>query len=195
MLRHLIAGAALALTSFALTAPSQAAGTETIRSQITTGFAPFTPPMGEIRFEDGTTKTLVDYPGELVLATVWFTTCPHCQIEMPELNKLSKLLKDQGITNIRILPISIDEVVFRETPDDAMTRVRKYYDRKKLDGLPVALDISARNAGRLFNPDPVGTPTTFFISPTGDIIGVMQSQKVDWLSPESVAYLRSLAGI
>jgi len=129
-----------------------------------------------------------------VLATVWFTTCPWCQVEMPELSKLSKLLKDQGIDNIRVLPISIDEVVFRESPEEAMKRVRKFYERKKLDHLPVALDISARNAGNLFSPDPVGTPTTFFISPTGDIIAVMQSEKVDWLSTESVDYLRSLAG-
>ncbi len=195
MLKHIFAGAVFALTSLSMVGPSQARGTETIESQIITGFAPFSPPEGEILFEDGTSKKLTDYPGELVLATVWFTTCPNCQIEMPELSKLSKLLDDQGISNIRVLPISIDEVVFREAPEDAMKRVRKYYDRKKLDHLPVALDVSARNAGRLFNPDPVGTPTTFFISPTGDVIAVLQGWKVDWTSPESIAYLRSLAGV
>lgn len=195
MFKNLIAGAAIALTAFALSAPSQARGTETIESQINIGFEPFSPPTGDIRFEDGTTKTLSDFPGELVLATVWFTTCPWCQVEMPELSKLSKVLEDQGISNIRILPISIDEVVFREPPEEAMARVRKFYERKKLKHLPVALDISARNAGQLFNPDPVGTPTTFFISPTGDVIAVMQSEKVDWTSPESIAYLRSLAGV
>jgi thiol-disulfide isomerase/thioredoxin len=195
MFRNLVAGAVLALSALGLTVPAQAAGTETIESQIITGFPPFAPPMGEILFEDGTRTTLADYPGELVLATVWFTTCPNCQIEMPELSKLSKILKDQGINNIRVLPISIDEVVFREAPEDSMSRVRKYYDRKKLNHLPVALDLSARNAGLLFNPDPVGTPTTFFISPTGDVIAVLQGWKVDWTSDESIAYLRSLAGV
>jgi thiol-disulfide isomerase/thioredoxin len=195
MFRNLVAGAVLALSAIGLTVPAQAAGTETIESQIITGFPPFAPPMGEILFEDGTRTTLADYPGELVLATVWFTTCPNCQIEMPELSKLSKILKDQGINNIRVLPISIDEVVFREAPEDSMSRVRKYYDRKKLNHLPVALDLSARNAGLLFNPDPVGTPTTFFISPTGDVIAVLQGWKVDWTSDESIAYLRSLAGV
>lgn len=195
MLKHLFAGAVFALSAFALSAPAQAAGTETIESQIITGFQPFPPPTGELLFEDGTRTTLSDYPGELVLATVWFTTCPNCQIEMPELSKLSKMLKDQGVDNIRVLPISIDEVVFREPPEDSMTRVRRYYDRKRLDHLPVALDLRARNAGQLFNPDPVGTPTTFFIAPTGDVIAVLQGWKVDWTSPESIAYLRSLAGV
>jgi len=195
MFKHFFAGALLALSSVALAVPSQAAGTETIESQIITGFPPFAPPTGDIVFEDGTIKTLADYPGELVLATVWFTTCPNCQIEMPALSKLSKLLKDQGINNIRVLPISIDEVVFREPPEDSISRVRKYYDRKRLEHLPVAIDLRARNAGSLFNPDPVGTPTTFIISPTGDVIAVLQGWKVDWTSDESIAYLRSLAGV
>jgi len=195
MFKQFFAGALLTLSSVALALPAKAAGTQTIESQIITGFPPFAPPTGDIVFEDGTTKTLADYPGELVLATVWFTTCPNCQIEMPELSKLSKLLEDEGISNIRVLPISIDEVVFRESPEDAMARVRKYYDRKRLKHLPVALDLRAQNAGRLFNPDPVGTPTTFIISPTGDVIGVLQGWKVDWTSPESISYLRSLAGV
>ncbi len=195
MLKHLITGVFCALSSLAVSAPSQAAGTETIESQIIAGFPPFAPPTGDIVFEDGTVKTLADYPGELVLATVWFTTCPNCQIEMPELSKLSKLLKDKGLDKIRVLPISIDEIVFREPPEDAMARVRRYYDRRKLDHLPVALDLSARNAGHLFSPDPVGTPTTFIISPTGDVIGVLQGWKVNWTSDESIAYLRSLAGV
>ena len=195
MIKHLIVGGVLALSALAVSLPSYGAGTETIESQIITGFPPFAPPDGDIVFEDGTVKTLSDYPGELVLATVWFTTCPNCQIEMPALNKLSELLKDEGIDNIRVLPVSIDEVVFRETPEDAMARVRRYYERRKLDNLPVALDLRARNAGLLFNPDPVGTPTTFFISTTGDVMAVLQGWKVDWTSPESIAYLRSLAGV
>ncbi len=193
MLKHMIAGAALALSTFALSMPAQAQG-ETIESEIITGFEPFPPPDGEIRFEDGTTATLRDYPGELVLATVWFTTCPNCQVEMPDLSELSRILDEQGIDNIRVLPISIDEFVFRESPDDAMKRVRKYYDRKNLDHLPVAVDVGAYNAGLFFNPDPVGTPTTFFIAPTGNVIGVLQGWKIDWTSEASVAYLRALVG-
>lgn len=193
MFKQFFAAVVFAASAAIAAAPAQAEGVP-LQSQIVTGFAPFAPPTGEIMFEDGSIKTLADFPGELVLATVWFTTCPNCQIEMPQLKKLKGILEEQGVSNIRILPISIDEVVFREPPEDAMARVKRFYDRKKLDGLPMALDLRARNAGLLFNPDPVGTPTTFFISPTGDIVAVLEGAIVDWTSPESIAYLRSLAG-
>lgn len=194
MFKQFFAALALVALSAGIAAPAQAEGVS-LESQIVTGFQPFPPPDGEILFSDGSRKTLLDFPGELVLATVWFTTCPNCQREMPLLNKLQTQLEEQGITNIRLLPISIDEVVFREPPEDAMARVQQYYGRKKLDALPIALDLRARNAGLLFNPDPVGTPTTFFISPTGDIVAVLEGALVDWTTPESIAYLRSLAGV
>ena len=193
MFKQFFAGALFVASAVFAALPAQAEGVP-LESQIVTGFAPFAPPTGDIMFADGSIKTLADFPGELVLATVWFTTCPNCQIEMPQLKKLKGILDEQGVSNIRILPISIDEVVFREPPEDAMVRVKRFYDRKKLDGLPMALDLRARDAGLLFNPDPVGTPTTFFISPTGDIVAVLEGAIVDWTSPESVAYLRSLAG-
>ena len=194
MIKQFIAGLVFTASAALVSVPAQAEGVP-LQDQIVSGFAPFAPPDGEILFEDGTRKTLQDFPGELVLATMWFTTCPNCQIEMPQLNRLKAMLDEQGITNIRILPLSIDEVVFREPPEDAMARVQRYYKRKKLDGLPIALDLRARNAGLLFNPDPVGTPTTFFISPTGDIVAVLEGAIVDWTAPESIAYLRSLAGV
>lgn len=193
MFKQFFAGALFAASAAFAALPAQAEGVP-LETQIVTGFAPFAPPTGDIMFADGSIKTLADFPGELVLATVWFTTCPNCQIEMPQLKRLKGILEEQGVTNIRILPISIDEVVFREPPEDAMARVKQFYKRKKLDGLPMALDLRARNAGLLFNPDPVGTPTTFFIAPTGDIVAVLEGAIVDWTSPESIAYLRSLAG-
>lgn len=193
MFKQFFAGVLFAASAAIAAMPAQAEGVP-LESQIVTGFAPFAPPTGEIMFSDGSRKTLADFPGELVLATVWFTTCPNCQIEMPQLKRLKGILEEQGVSNIRILPLSIDEVVFREPPEDAMARVKRFYDRKKLDGLPIALDLRARNAGLLFNPDPVGTPTTFFIAPTGDIVAVLEGAIVDWTAPESIAYLRSLAG-
>jgi len=166
MFKQFFAGALFAASAAMVSVPAAQAEGVPLQSQIVTGFAPFAPPTGEILFSDGSRKTLADFPGELVLATVWFTTCPNCQIEMPQLKKLKGMLE-----------------------------VKRFYDRKKLDGLPIALDLRARNAGLLFNPDPVGTPTTFFISPTGDIVAVLEGAIVDWTAPESIAYLRSLAGV
>lgn len=193
MIRTVIAGALLALSALALTAPAQAEG-RPLQEAIITGFEPFPPPAEAIMMADGQQITLRDFPGELVLATVWFTTCPHCQIEMPQLDTLKSKLDARGVTGIRFLPISIDEVVFRESPADAMIRVQRFYDRKGVETLPVAVDLGGANAGAFFRPDPVGTPTTFFIAPTGNVIAVQQGGHADWTSDESIAYLRSLAG-
>jgi len=192
MLKSFLTAMALAL-GLILPGIASAEG-EPLADSVITGFAPFQPPDGEILFADGTRKTLRDFPGELVLATVWFTTCPGCQIEMPRLKSLAEQLEAEGETRIRVLPISIDNVVFREDTGAALARVGKYYDRRKLGSLPVALDVDGANAGLLFNPDPVATPTTFFISPDGMIVAVVQGSLADWNAPESKAYLKSLAG-
>lgn len=193
MFKQLFVGAVLALTALAATAspPAQAEGAP-LESKLITGFAPFAPPAHEILFEDGSSKTLADFPGELVIATFWFTTCPNCHIEMPQLDRLQALLDEQGLDKIRLLPISIDEFVFRETSGEAVQRVRQYYDRKKLSNLPNAVDVQVRNYAGL---QPEGTPTSFFIAPTGDVVAVLEGSIVDWTAPESIAYLRSLAGI
>jgi len=192
MIRTVFAAALFALSALAVTAPAQAEG-RPLESAVITGFEPFPPPASNILMADGTTLTLRDFPGELVLATVWFTTCPHCQTEMPQLDELKAKLDARGVSNIRFLPISIDEVVFRESPQDAMIRIQSFYDRKRIGTLPVAVDVSGGNAAAFFRPDPVGTPTTFMIAPSGQVIAVQQGGHADWTSEESIAYLQRLA--
>lgn len=192
MLKSLLAGVSVAV-GLMLSGTAMADGGP-LSQHVITGFEPFDPPDGEILFEDGTRKTLRDFPGELVLATVWFTTCPGCQIEMPRLKDLAAHLEGTGESRIRVLPISIDGVVFREDAGAALSRVRAYYERRRLGGLPVALDVGGANAGMLFGSDPVATPTTFFISPAGKIFAVVQGSSADWVSPESLVTLKSFAG-
>jgi len=76
MFKQFFAGVLFAASAAIASAPAQAEGVP-LESQIVTGFPPFAPPTGEILFDDGSRKTLADFPGELVLATVWFTTCPN----------------------------------------------------------------------------------------------------------------------
>ena len=105
MFKQFFAGALFAASAVFAALPAQAEGVP-LESQIVTGFAPFAPPTGEIMFADGSMKTLADFPGELVLATVWFTTCPNCQIEMPQLKELKGILDEQGVSNLSLIHIS-----------------------------------------------------------------------------------------
>jgi cytochrome oxidase Cu insertion factor (SCO1/SenC/PrrC family) len=192
MIRSALAAALFALSALAATAPASAEG-RPLESAMITGFEPFTPPEQEILMADGTRHTLRDFQGDLVLATVWFTTCPSCQIEMPQLDQLKAKLDERGISNIRIMPISIDDVVYRESPQDSLIRIQSFYDRKRIGTLPVAVDVGGGNAAAFFGPDPVGTPTTFMIAPSGQVIAVQQGGHADWTSDESIAYLQRLA--
>lgn len=197
MLKSLLAGAIVALTAFSVSAPSHAEGVP-LQNKVIEGFPPFQPPDAPILLEDGTTGTLRDFPGELVVATFWYTRCPPCQIEMPQINELAGLLAEQGVSNIRFLPISIDEFTARTTTEGAAGLVREYLDRRGFANLPVAVDVRAANYAAL-RPD--GTPTTFFIAPSGDVVAVVEgatmirANAVDWTSPDTIAYLRSLAGV
>ena len=191
MIARLAAALALALSLGG--APALAADRPLEASAIT-GFAPFAPPDAPILMGDGSEARLDGFPGQLVVATFWFTACPGCQIEMPRLEALRAQLEAEGEGRIRILPISIDGVAFREDEAAAAERVRAYYERRRLTGLPLALDVDGRNAGLLFGADPVGTPTSFLISPAGEVIAVIQGAEADWTAPESVAWLKRLAG-
>ncbi len=192
MIKRFLRGCAVVLSLLAM--PTLAvAGQDTLESKIITGFEPFEPPTRPLIMTDGSEATLASFKGELVLATVWFTTCPFCGKEMPMLDKLAADLKARGIDNIRLLPVSIDNFVYRETPEAAQTRIAKFYDRKKLSNLDSAVDVNAVNSGLLFNPDQVGTPTTFFIAPSGKIIAVLAEPTVDWNLPGTVEFLQSLA--
>lgn len=195
MMKRFLRGCAVVFSLLALSPTIATAGEDTLESKIITGFEPFDPPDRPLVMTDGSETTLASFEGELVLATVWFTTCPWCQKEMPMLDKLAAELKDRGVTNIRLLPVSIDNFVYNETPSAAQTRIAKFYDRKNLPNLDSAVDVNAVNSGLLFNPDQVGTPTTFFIGKSGKVIAVLAEPTVDWTLPGTVEYLQSLAAL
>jgi thiol-disulfide isomerase/thioredoxin len=53
---------------------------------------------------EGTTKTLQDYPQEEVIVVFWASWCPHCMEEMPKLQEWAKTNP-----NTLVLAISLDE--------------------------------------------------------------------------------------
>ena len=61
-------------------------------------------PIIELTANDGSTKTLSDYPQEQVIVVFWASWCPHCMEEMPQLQEWAKNNK-----NNLVLAISLDE--------------------------------------------------------------------------------------
>jgi len=46
---------------------------------------------------DGSTRTVSDYQGQVVVLNYWATWCPPCRQEMPDVNRLAEAYRDRGV--------------------------------------------------------------------------------------------------
>lgn len=106
---------------------------------------------------DGRNVSLSDYEGKVVILSFWATWCTPCKAEMPELHKLYKALKDQGLV---ILSISTDEA--RNEPQVKGTARAGGYT------FPVLLD-PERAAFSQFSANP-NLPVTVIVDQKGEIV-------------------------
>ena len=102
---------------------------------------------------DGKTHKLSDYLGRNVVVVFWATWCPACNLEIPHLIELRKMLTEDKLA---ILTISNEE------PE----RLKKFVELKGINYTVVSLGDNP-----LPEPfaDVTSIPTTFFIDPEGKI--------------------------
>ncbi|MEX2524026.1 MAG: TlpA disulfide reductase family protein [Gammaproteobacteria bacterium] len=105
---------------------------------------------------DGSRVELDALRGQPVMVHFWATTCRECRREIPELGALHRDLSPRGLEFIAVA-----------MPYDPPNRVLEVAERTPLP-YPVALDIDG-TAVRAFG-DVSLTPTTFLISPKGEIV-------------------------
>jgi peroxiredoxin len=60
----------------------------------------------------GATRSLADYRGQVVLLNVWATWCEPCKVEMPSMEELHKAYGSRGV---RVVAVSIDDVVSEDS--------------------------------------------------------------------------------
>ena len=95
-------------------------------------------------------------PEKPILVTFWATTCPECLKEMPHLVKLHNELSIDGFEIIGI-------AMSYDPPNRVVT-----LSRQKSIPYTIALDVDGKAAKAFGNVEL--TPTSFLISPTGEII-------------------------
>jgi len=118
--------------------------------------------------------SLKDYRGRGVLLNFWATWCPPCVREMPQLDNLKALIKNQGID---VLTVSIDR--------EGEKIIREFYDINNLTNLDVLHD----RKGKLLRASKIiGLPGTLLISPEGMEIGRVLGA-AEWDEPTIVNYL------
>ena len=171
-----ITAAALALLAVALAVY--------VPRQLDTAFAPQLHKPGatavgvpDLRFHDaaGTTRTLVDWRGKVVLLNVWATWCSPCRKEMPALDRLQQKL---GGTEFEVVALSIDR--------GGAADVRRFYEEIGVRALAIYVDPESEATAKLRT---LGVPTTLLIDRAGRELW-RKTGAAEWDSDDIVEELR-----
>ncbi len=111
-------------------------------------------PEFSLKTESGKTINLADYKGKPLILHFWATWCPYCKKLQPGLNKLYNQYKPQGL---EMLAVSLWE-------DEGATPQAVLNER----GNQFITVINGDGISKKYNV--TGTPTTFFISKSGEIV-------------------------
>ena len=104
---------------------------------------------------DGKQRRLADLRGKVVVVNFWATWCPPCRREMPSLERLSQILKDDGFAILAVNVAEDLDTVFSFTGT--------------LDPIPTFPILFDRDS-RVLKSYPVrGLPTTFIVDRQGRI--------------------------
>ena len=103
----------------------------------------------------GQKVTLSQFRGKVVLLNFWATWCPPCVEEMPSMEQLHNLFKDQGLV---LLAVNIEEDGAKTVP---------HFQRGKNFSFPILLDLAAEVQNRygVFR-----FPETFIVDRNGNLV-------------------------
>jgi peroxiredoxin len=133
----------------------------------------------------GTSRTLADYRGKVLLVNIWATWCPPCQQEMPSMQRLREAVPDEDFA---ILAVSVD----------APLGERDAFGREGGN-----LEVFARTMGLTFRilHDPsgkiqetyqtTGVPESFVVDRDG-LIKKKVAGPTEWDAPANVELIRRL---
>ena len=135
----------------------------------------------------GTSRSLNDYRGKVVLLNLWATWCAPCKAEMPSMQRLYELIQDEGF---QVLAVSVDRPPADHDPTNPLGGELRAFAESF--GLTFTIlhdpsgDISATY-------QTVGLPGSFVVDREGIIVKKI-SGPMDWDEPENVQLIRSLLG-
>jgi len=115
--------------------------------------------------------------GKVVMVNFWATWCPPCKEEMPSMERLNKIMAGEDFV---MLAINAD--------DNGRAVVPEFLEKNPHD-FTVLYDNQAATKERY---GVYKLPESFIISKDGTIVEKVAGA-IDWASPKTVAYLKSLA--
>jgi thiol-disulfide isomerase/thioredoxin len=123
----------------------------------------------------GTTRTLADYRGKVVLLNFWASWCPPCLLEMPSMERLREKMAGR--------PLAIVALDSAEAPEE----VSAYLSRMKL-GFPVLLDPDGSHTRRW---KVFALPTSFLLDAEGRVRYVLTGP-TEWDEGEALRVIEAL---
>jgi len=125
---------------------------------------------------NGTSVSLADLKGHVVLLNFWATFCHPCREEMPALQSLWERYKDQGLM---VIAVSVDYTNIKF--------IQKYMGNNKLT-FPAGLDVN-KNIRKKYEIKVL--PTTYIIGRDGKFLARTRGER-NWASTESFSYFKNL---
>ncbi|MGD2096756.1 MAG: TlpA disulfide reductase family protein [Desulfobacterales bacterium] len=125
----------------------------------------------DIQLKDifGNTVSLSDFRGKIVFLNFWASWCPTCVVEMPSMEKLHRLFKNQDFALVAV------------NMQEGATQVKSFFEKWQLS-FTALLDSSGEVATALAVN---ALPTTFFLNKEGRIMGMALGPR-EWDSQASV---------
>lgn len=123
---------------------------------------------------DGTSKSLGDYSGKVLLIHFWATWCVPCKDELPEIKTLWEKFKDKGFVVVAIA-------------EDSRKAVKPFIAKYGM-GFPVLID---QYGGVMRDYGVRMLPTSYLVNRKGNIEGIAIGPR-KWDSQEAVNLIQGL---
>ena len=132
----------------------------------------------QLTTQEGREVSMSDFHGKPLIIHFWGTWCPYCKILQPGLETLRKQYESQGL---QMVAISINESA--NSDPSKVLKARGINILNLIEGDELALETFQIH----------GTPSTFFVSPEGQVLGsTMSSDPNDPRFQQVAEYLVAL---
>ena len=131
---------------------------------------------------EGNSVTLEKLKGNVVILCFSTTWCPNCPSVLMSLDKLSEILKNRGVDNVKILALNVGE--------DSLETLKEHYSGNNIRNLKLYKSISSDVMKKM---NILGVPTCLFFDAEGKCVGSYVGGDIDYSSDEFVSYAEKLS--